>query len=52
VAVKRNEVESQDAELEASKYEVMTGWLEAINIASKVATWALLGLRAPGGIAY
>jgi hypothetical protein len=34
VEVRRNAVESQDAELEARKYEVMTGWLDAIKVES------------------
>lgn len=38
VDVRRNEVESQEAELEGSKYEVMMGCEEAIIVVSKQET--------------
>jgi hypothetical protein len=38
VEVKRKEVESHEAELDALKYEVIAGWLDAIRVLSKHAT--------------
>ena len=38
VEVRRNAVDSQDALLDEPKYDVMTGWDEAIIVASKQAT--------------
>ncbi|GAB1214147.1 hypothetical protein ATERTT37_003307 [Aspergillus terreus] len=35
VEVKRKAVDSHEAELEAWKWDVMTGWVEAINVESK-----------------
>lgn len=37
VDVNRNAVESHDAEFDALKYDVMTGWLEAIRVESNIA---------------
>jgi hypothetical protein len=38
VLVIKNAVDSQDAEFEALKYDVIRGWLDAINVESNVAT--------------
>lgn len=38
VEVKRNAVDNQDALLDEPKYDVMTGWEEAIIVPSKQAT--------------
>lgn len=38
VEVSRKAVESHEAELEEPKYEVITGWLEAMMVLSKQAT--------------
>lgn len=37
VDVNRNAVESHEAEFEAWKYDVITGWLEAIKVESNIA---------------
>jgi hypothetical protein len=37
VEVSRKAVDSHDAEFDALKYDVMTGWLEAINVLSNMA---------------
>lgn len=39
VDVSKNAVDSHDAELEALKYEVMTGWLDAIRVESNIAIY-------------
>jgi hypothetical protein len=37
VEVSRKAVDSHDAEFDALKYDVMTGWLDAINVLSNMA---------------
>ena len=37
VEVRRNAVDSHEAEFEALKYEVITGWLDAIKVESNMA---------------
>jgi hypothetical protein len=44
VEVNRNAVESQDAEFEAKKYEVITGWLDAMSVESNIAICVLSAL--------
>jgi hypothetical protein len=39
VEVSRKAVDNHDAEFDALKYDVMTGWLEAINVLSNMAIW-------------
>lgn len=38
VEVSKKAVDSHEAELDALKYDVMTGWLEAISVESNIAT--------------
>jgi hypothetical protein len=42
VDVSRNAVDSHDAELEALKYDVITGWLDAMSVESNIAIYSAL----------